>query len=213
MKPNNKVIIFDMDGVLFDTVDFIFENFFKVIYPDITREIYKESSCENVFEAMSKINLPKKLETEEEKTIRFQKYSEEKSKMPLFAGARELLEKLHKRGFILIINTSAVNRNCLPIFEYSKTGHLFDLIASAELSKSKVEKFKIIQERYGVEKKDMLFVTDTVGDIKEAEEAGIPTVAVTWGVHDRTYFERQKFSNLMTIVDTIKELEEFILKF
>jgi len=208
-----KVIIFDMDGVLFDTVDFVYENFFKPMYPNITREIYKELSCENVFEVMSKINLPKKLETEEEKTIRLQKYAEDKSKLPLFAGVRELLEKLHKQDFILVINTSAVNRNCLPIFDYSKTMHLFDLVASAELSKSKVEKFKIIQEKYNVDKKNILFVTDTVGDVKEAEEAEIPTIAVTWGTHDRDYFNRYKFSNLISIVDSVKELEEFIENF
>ena len=128
----------------------------------------------------------------------------------MFSGVRELLEKLHKQGYILVINTGAYNRNCIPILEYSKITHLFDFIATAELSKSKLEKFKLIEDKYGVVKKDILFVTDALGDVREANIAGIPTIAVTWGVHDKSFFEREKHSNLIGIANTVKELNDFI---
>jgi len=209
----NKVIIFDMDGVIFDSIGFAMENFFKAVYPDFTFEIYKELLCGNVHEEIRKINLSRKVETDKERDIRREKYSEAKSKIPMFDGIKEFLENLNKSGYILVINTSAINKNCLPVLEYSKSINLFDLIAGAELSESKVEKFKIIQEKYKADKKDMLFVTDTLGDVREADVAGISTIAVTWGAHDESFFEREKHSNLIGIVNTVEELDKFIRKY
>ena len=60
---------------------------------------------------------------------------------------------------------------------------------------------------------DMLFVTDTLGDIREADIAGIPTVAVTWGAHDESYFNREPHENLLKIVSSVSELEGFIEAF
>lgn len=90
---------------------------------------------------------------------------------------------------------------------------MFDFIATAELTKNKTVKFKLIEEKYNVNSHNILFITDTLGDIKEADIAGIPTIAVTWGFHDKSFFEREKHSNLVIIVDTIKELEDFIKEY
>jgi phosphoglycolate phosphatase len=128
----------------------------------------------------------------------------------MFDGVKELLEKLHRLKYVLVINTGAYGRNCLPILEHSKITHLFNFIATAELSKSKLEKLKLIKDKYNVDKKDVLFVTDALGDVREADIADIPTVAVTWGVHDKSFFEREKHSNLVKVVNTVKELDDFI---
>ncbi len=87
------------------------------------------------------------------------------------------------------------------------------MIATAELSKSKVEKFALITEKYNVNASDTLFITDALGDVKEAEMAGVPTVAVTWGVHDHTFFNRKKHSNLIGVVNTVKELQNSLSLF
>jgi phosphoglycolate phosphatase len=210
---SKKVIIFDMDGVLVDTIDFIYERFFKAIWPLITREDFEEANSFNISEAKDRIKYPQIVETDEEKKLRIEKYAEDKAKLPLFNGVKELLERLHKQGFILVLNTSAVNKNCLPMLENLKIIHLFDFIGSAEISKSKVEKFKIISEKYNIAEENMLFVTDAIGDIKEAEEVGVSTIAVTWGAQKRKFFEESRFKNLVAIVDTIEELDEFIEKF
>ena len=70
--------------------------------------------------------------------------------------------------------------------------------------------FKLIKEKYNVDSNDLLFVTDTSGDIREAEEAGVPTIGVTWGGHDRHYLTRGGHKNIVKIVDTVAELEGFI---
>lgn len=208
---NRKIIIFDMDGVLFDSEAVAVQSLMYQ-YPGMTKEMQKEVLTGNFHEEIAKITILKIEETEEEKSDRQRKYAEDKAKSPMYDGIKELLTNLHKDGYTIAMNTSALDRNCIPLIEGAGITNFFDFIATAELSRSKVEKFKIIKNKYGVEESNMLFVTDTLGDIREADLAGVPTVAVTWGAHDRSYFSREPHDNLIGIVDTVSELEAFIKK-
>ena len=166
----------------------------------------------NFHEEAKKYSQFKTEETEEERNKRHIIYAEKKSTTPMFEGIKEFLEDLYNSGYILILNTNAFNRNCLPLIEGSGINKFFGFIATAELSTSKIEKFIFIKEKYKVDKKDMVFITDSLGDVKEADMAGVPTVAVTWGVHNEKFFECEKYANLIKIVNTVKELSEFIKK-
>ncbi len=198
-----------MDGVLFDSVPFAKEFFLKG-HPGMTSKMFKDMHTGNFYEGTNKYLHLRRPETEEEKEKRHIEYTEKKNLSPMFKGVKEFLKELHRTGFILVLNTNAYDRNCLPLLEKAKIKTLFDFWATAEVSESKIEKFRLIEEKYNVKKKDLLFITDTLGDVKEANIAGISTIAVTWGVHDRSFFEKEKYNNLIGIVDTIKELEDFI---
>lgn len=205
----NKIIIFDLDGVLFDTVAPAIKHM-KLIFPDMTLEAHKELLIGNFHEEVSKVTLPRSQETEEETNARKLWYAQAKAESLMYEGTRELLIDLKNHGYTLGLNTSASDNNCLPLLKGTNITELFDFLGTAEISKSKVEKFKMVQEKYGMEKDDMLFITDTLGDIRESDIAGIPTVAVTWGAHDKSYFGREEHKNLVKIVDTTEELKNFI---
>jgi phosphoglycolate phosphatase len=206
-----KLIIFDMDGVLFDSTKLV-NAYFMHKYPTMTREKMNEILSGNFHEGLEKFKLDNKPveETPEESKGRSEQYTEQKLVTPLYKGIMELLQSLHLSGYTLTINTSAYEKNCLPLLQNSQVKGLFDFVATAEVSTSKVEKFKIIRDRYAIPTEDTLFITDTLGDVYEAETAQIPSVAVTWGAHDRSYFTRESHKNIVAIVDSVGELEAFI---
>jgi len=207
----SKVIIFDMDGVLFDN-ELIIQKSVLGQYPGMTVEMGRELLTGNFHEGLKNFHLERITETPEEMAVRKAKYEEEKANAPMYIGARELLQDLHQDGYIIALNTSAFERYCFPLLEKAGIKELFDMIGTAEVSKSKLEKFEIIKEKYNASLEDMIFVTDTLGDIREAEQAGVPTIAVSWGVHDHSFFNRMPLSNLVAIVDSMQELEDVIEK-
>jgi len=204
-----KIIVFDLDGVLFDTIQIVRENL-EQIYHGFTTDIHKEIMNGNFHEEIKKVTLAKKEETEEQTAERRLKFEKRKAEAPMYPGAKEFLQDLQSAGYTLVLNTSAWERTSKPLLDNKEITHLFDFIANAELSKSKIEKFTIIAEKYKVPVADLLFVTDTVGDIREADEMGVPTVAVTWGGHDRDYLTRDEHKNLIQVVDSFDELLTFI---
>lgn len=201
-----------MDGVLFDTIPYAREVFLEK-HPGVTADMYDEIHTGNFHEESKKYVSYRIEETEEEKVKHKANYAERKSKTPLFPGMKALLENLHSEGYMLTINTNAFERYCLPLLEHAGIKELFDFIATAELSKDKREKFELIREKYRVEKEDLLFVTDALGDVRDAEVAEIPTIAVTWGVHNKAFFEREKHPHLVVVVDTLEDLHSFIARY
>lgn len=204
-----KVVVFDMDGVIFDTIPFARSEYIKS-HPGLTEEQYNEIHCGNFHTESARYSHLAIVETEEEKAERYAKYGEAKGKSKVFEGMIELLKSLHDDGVIIVLNTNAYERNAMPLIENNNIAHLFDLIATAEHSKSKIEKFDLVRKRYGLKNDEILFVTDSLGDVREADEADIQTVAVTWGVHDKSYFERENHPNLLEVFQTPSDLRVYI---
>ena len=61
----------------------------------------------------------------------------------------------------------------------------------------------MIVNKYNIKKEEYLLITDTLGDLRESEEAEINSIGVTWGVHRRETLEQ---GTSIAIVDTFEEL-------
>ena len=58
-------------------------------------------------------------------------------------------------------------------------------VLGSDIHTSKVEKMKFLLGEYQLSAQDCIFITDTLGDIREAAHVSIQTIGVTWGFHDR----------------------------
>lgn len=208
-QPMSKIIIFDLDGVLVDSNKLTVEDFYNV-HPNAGEELYRETLCGNFIEESAKLTDFKKIETPEEKEARLNKYIKDKKECVLFDGIAELVKDLFASGQTLCLNTSAGKTTCFPVLERHGILDLFDFLGTKEVSIKKTEKFKMIKEKYSVDSKDMIFITDTLGDIREADHENVPTIAVTWGIHDHAYFNREPHENLVAIVDSVSKLRDYL---
>ena len=122
------------------------------------------------------------------------------------------LKDLHDHNYVAL-NTNASDKNSLPLLKKHGIEKYFDIIKTGADGRSKVDKSELIMSELGVTPIEAIFVTDTAGDVLEAEEAGVPSIAVTWGVHKRDDFEEGEIGDgIIAIVDSAEELYDAILE-
>jgi phosphoglycolate phosphatase len=88
-------------------------------------------------------------------------------------------------------------------------GFFIDVLG-ADVHKSKVTKIKMLLDKYKVHPKDAVFITDTLGDVLEANECGVPSIAVTWGLHEKETLSKGNpakiIENPLFLIEAVKEI-------
>ena len=115
---------------------------------------------------------------------------------------QEIVKKLAKEHKLSIVSSgiTAIIEKCLKDKDILK---YFDEILGFDFHASKVVKLKKILNDHNISPKDTVFITDTLSDVLEANEVGIPSIAVSWGLHDRSTFAE---GHPAAIIDDPKEL-------
>ncbi len=99
-----------------------------------------------------------------------------------------MLKELSKDYKIMIV-TSNLSRVIKKALKDNNINEIEDVVGS-DRERSKVKKLEIIKKNNP--KSKIYYVGDTTGDIYEGREAGVKTVATTWGFHSRDKLERSK---------------------
>lgn len=195
-----KYILFDFDGVIANSFEPAFETK-KLICPLMTEEQYR-----GLFEG----NINDWLTSDNSHTDQcrhdiewFSVYLPRMKKdIDIFPGMKDVIVDLEKDYTLVIVSSTLT----FPIEEFLTSHDLrnhFDWVMGNDVHKSKVEKIKMVFEKYNITAKDCVFVTDTLGDIREAEKTGVAAIAVSWGFNKHDTLLR---GNPFRLVDTQKEL-------
>jgi len=122
--------------------------------------------------------------------------------MKPFPGLIPVLAALQKNHILAVVssNGSRTIRKMLARFGFDP---YFREIYGFDFLFSKKEKIDHALEKYGIPQEKAFYIGDTAGDILEARAAGIRSVAVTWGWHDR---ERLLAVRPDFLIDTPEEL-------
>lgn len=213
MDKKEHVIIFDFDGVIVDSIGVMLEDMQK-LYPGLTREALIEAS-KNSIEERNEILDEKYGVADAKHTAQYRKeFAEHKNKSGVIhRGMKVVLKELHEK-FYIGLNTNSSESGSIPILKKHGLFKHFDLIQTADDSSSKVDKSEQIMSELGVTPAECIFVTDTAGDVLDAEEAGMSTIAVTWGVSLREDFEEGEVGDgVIGIVDSSEELYDAISEY
>ncbi len=201
-----KAAIFDFDGVIINSLDIqkqALHESYKIVVGKGTpsfREFLSHSgnSLENIFKNM---NLP--LEMVEH----YRRISQEKvCTIKIYPGIREILTKLKDDEVICGLCTGKDRKRTLGILEKFGLEKFFSIVVcSDDVKHPKPHPDSLIHilNQLDIDAESALMIGDAKNDIKCAKNAGVKSIAVTWGGFSQADLE-QESPNL--IVNNMFEL-------
>ncbi len=207
MKP--KLLMFDVDGTIIDSFEHAFEsakNFIvektnETITQEEYRSIIQGNSWENI---LVKIGVDPSLPVKQDSIPGL---IGPYNNLSLFDDIKSTLQKLAQQ-YPMIINTSTFIPLIMPVFEREEIDLFFSMYMGPEVSIYKDKKIALALEEFKIKPQELLFITDTVGDIKEGKKVGVQTAAVTWGFNTEEQLKEVAPDYLLY---NTKELESLLL--
>ncbi|MEK9157370.1 MAG: HAD hydrolase-like protein [Patescibacteria group bacterium] len=112
--------------------------------------------------------------------------------------------------FSLFVVTSTTTGAVSRFLEQHGILSSFKQVLGSDIDTNKSRKITNVLKSENMSPVDCLFITDTLGDIREAGKVGVQSIAVTWGFHERADLEK---GSPYAIVSTVEELTQKIQVF
>ncbi|MBL4899151.1 MAG: HAD-IA family hydrolase [Colwellia sp.] len=213
---NYKLVIFDWDGTLMDSVDRIvssMQSAAKVVGLAIpSNEAAKQIIGLSIPEALKA--LFEGITDEQIEIMRSQykyQYLEgDTTPTPLFANATNLLTQLKQNNKLLAVATGKGRDGLNRVLEVSETSAFFNTTRCAGEMPSKPDPTMLLSilDELNLALHEAIMIGDTSHDLKMAQNAGVDSIGVTFGVHDREVLNQYKPK---VIVDSLAELHQLLL--
>lgn len=212
-----QAIIFDWDGTLVDSTARIVESM-QCALKDVNLEWRNEYEIKQIIglglpEAIVDLWPNLSIESKEVQLMR-ERYNHhfiapERSKVAFFEFATEMLVQLKELGFVLAVATGKSRSGLENAFTELSASHYFNdsRCADETLSKPNPLMLEQLSESLGVEPCAMLMVGDTQFDLDMAHAAGMDSLALAHGAHER---EKLLCSNPLVVLDDLPALFEWL---
>ncbi len=194
----NKIILFDFDGVIVDSFSAAY-GVNKTICPHLTEDEYRKRFEGNINEWKDSNHTPEcRLDMDF-----FAGYVPKMEKeMAVWPGIDEVITKLEKNYGLIIVSSTLTSPIQDFMNRFGLAQHFLEIMGN-DIHKSKVEKIKMVFTKYKTGPSECIFITDTLGDMREAEKTGVETIGVAWGFQTKTTLLK---GNPFRIVDKPKDL-------
>lgn len=194
-----KFVLFDFDGVIVDSLWLAFGTA-KQVHPHFTLEKWLPMFEGNIYANYDHSECTEACRPSQEEY--FSIYSSRVGELTAFSGMPEAVARLSTKYGLAIVSSSISMDVFTTLKRLGLDAHFADVLGK-DVHTSKVEKINTLLSRYEANADDCVFVTDTLGDMLEAEEAGLGAIGVSWGFLAKEKLERGK---PFRIVDTPQEL-------
>lgn len=190
-----KVIIFDFDGTIADTVDELVSIANRLAlefgYIQITPEelaILRNLSSREIlkYSGISIFRIPFLI-----KKVKGQLKNKIPELKPI-AGIKEALTDLKNEGNKLGIITSNSKDNVTEFLKINNLDNLFDFIYSGVTIFGKTTIINNVLRQKQLKPQEVIYVGDETRDIESSKKANIRVIAVTWGFNSQEVLAKQK---------------------
>lgn len=185
---NKKLVIFDFDGVLVNTLEFWYQ-LHKDVNDTLTWEKYERMSDGNFIDSQKKLNAIKEYNWPINAEPKY-----ENALHTIFSIGDILHDTILKfsEKYTLCICSSGREKIISKFLEKENVRECFADIFGYETHTSKVVKITSLLSKHSVSPRDAVFISDTLGDLIEGQECGVKVVGVTWGLHKSHTLEKAK---------------------
>lgn len=204
--PTKPLVLFDYDGVLINTfLEALQTN--ADIGISVTADEYRSWFEGNIFDSIKDVPKARDADVGDRYASAYHKRAH---RMGIHPSMEQIIRNLAAQYNLCIVSSGSER----TIKEQLMNSHVLDCfsdILGYETDTSKVRKIKSALETYHVGREKSVFVTDTLGDIREAHEVGVVTIAVTWGFHlEKKLQEGSPEYIVQTPGDLQKTIESFL---
>jgi len=212
-----KLIVFDWDGTLMDSVDRIV-GCMQAASIDANITAPSDDAVKDIIglglrEALQRLFPDCDSQVHSELTEHYRRHFVYESSIAtkLFLGASEVLVSLQSDGYSLAVATGKARRGLEKVLDETKTRHYFAATRCADETKSKPHPQMLyeLMEVLQVQPHQTLMVGDTEFDLEMAAAAGVASVAVDYGAHEQSRLLRH--SPLVCISD-ISHLNQWLAR-
>jgi len=215
MPQQFDLIVFDWDGTLMDSPGVIVSSIQNACV-DIGLAAPDEPACRHIIglglqEALMQL-LPELPEHDYPRLVERYRhhYLAQDADIPLFEGAEQLVKDLHGNGFLLGVATGKSRAGLDRVLQHTGLGGYFHATRCADecFSKPHPEMLERIMEELGMPRDRTLMIGDTSHDLQMASNAGVASLAVSFGAHTRADLLAH---GALACLDTMGELEQWLL--
>jgi len=178
------LVIFDFDGVLVDTAEFLKKEFFAGLSALGYRFLRSPKEAEKLFQENIADALIAHGVTPEHLCAVWERVqqAERRADIQLAPGIEAMLEELHPLCTMAVVSVNGVEL-IREILGRCGVLRCFTSISGGDEDVAKVRRIAECVQAAGVSSDRAIAIGDTVGDIGEAREAGVTAVAAVWGLH------------------------------
>ncbi len=198
----NKIVIFDYDGVLVNTLPMWFD-LTAIHNPGITYKYFQDLSNGNFHETITDMSDKKKYVIAPDNAEQHRTWLRN---IEITPELQDLIIDVSKECSLHVVS-SGLTANIIEHLERVGLREYFQSIRGFDVHTSKIAKINDILREEKVDYKHAVFITDTLGDIREGNVCKVYSIGVTWGLHDRETLEK---GEPYRIVDTVSELKQVI---
>lgn len=212
-----RLVIFDMDGTLVDTVGLIVETM-----TDAFTSVGESAPDEQAIRAISGITLDEaigllapgaatdRLAALSESYRRHYRSRAGLDREPLFKGAIEAIDRLRARpDTILAVATGKGYRGAIALLDAHGIRSHFHSVQTPDHNRGKPDPQMIetAMHQAGAGKSETVMIGDTVHDMRMARAAGVAAIGVAWGYHERDELRK---AGADAVIETFDDLDHVI---
>jgi phosphoglycolate phosphatase len=179
-----SLVLFDFDGVLADTLADMLR-FAQEVCDELGVKHTVVQIDLSELEVMSFATFGRACEMPEDLVDEFVrkctgKFAEKKSPPAIYDGLGEVVKKLAESHLLAVV-TGNTERNVRAFLKKHKLEGCFCGVYEVDMPGSKVEKILMAKSQFTAGCEEVFMVGDSVSDVRDAREAGVKSIAVSWG--------------------------------